>query len=137
MFVDMGWEDRPFENVIEDEVRFGGRGDLFVDIGFYHDRIKAFYDAFGRDAMRIYLYEDLVHRPRWLLRDIFAFLDVDPRFSPDISAKFNASAAHEPMKRETRHYLMSLYREDNIRLQSLIGHDLSCWMEPPVSGGDR
>jgi hypothetical protein len=138
MYAEMGWEDRTFEDVIEDEVRFGGRGELFVDIGFYNDRLKAFYDAFGSDAVRVYLYEDLERRPRWLVRDIFAFLGVDPHFSPDMSARFNASTPRAPMKEATKRLLTDLYREDNAKLQSLIQRDLHHWMGPPAdSSGSR
>lgn len=132
MYVGSGWEDRSFEEVIDDEIRLGGRGELFVDIGFYYARVKAFYDAFGRDAVKIYLYEDLMLRPRWLLRELFTFLDVDPRFSPDISSRFNVSAPRGPMKSETRRLLTDLYREDNRELQSLIRRDLSDWIDSPT-----
>lgn len=137
MYVEMGWEDRTFEEVIDDEIRCGGRGELFVDIGFYHDRVKAYYDAFGRDAVKIYLYEDLQLRPRWLLRELFTFLGVDPRFSADLSSRFNVSAPRVPMRPRTRSVLEDLYRADNARLQSLIQRDLSDWIEGSTRSGCR
>jgi hypothetical protein len=59
--------------------------------GFYHRQLKPFVDTFGADRIRVYLYEDLVTRPRDILADMFRFLDVDDRFRVDLTVRHNVS----------------------------------------------
>jgi Sulfotransferase family len=40
------------------------------------------------------------------------------------------------MKPETRRYLEGVYRDDILKLQDLIGRDLSSWLSPRGSGGE-
>lgn len=63
----------------------------YVRIGLYHDQIKRYLDLFGRDQMRIYLYEDLCSDPLKVVGDIFRFLDVDDAFVPEAKVRYNAS----------------------------------------------
>ena len=59
--------------------------------GFYHEQISRYYEAFGPEKVRVYLYEDLKRAPGDLLRDAYAFLGVDDAFVPNLSLKHNAS----------------------------------------------
>ena len=136
--------------------------------GFYSDQLGRYFDAFGRDRVRVYLYEDLSEDPLGVLRDIFGFLGVDETFVPDTSVEYNASgvprnravrslvkstnalapalkrflpfglrqrikgrlfAKPPPLLPEVREDLVEAYRPDVLRLQGLIGRDLSGWLE--------
>jgi hypothetical protein len=59
--------------------------------GFYHEQLNRYYEAFGREKVRVYLYEDLRRDPRGLLRDAYGFLGVDETFVPDLSLEHNVS----------------------------------------------
>ena len=59
--------------------------------GFYARSLKRYLARFDPARIRIYLYEDFVERPLWLLSDLFGFLGVDPDFTPDISTRHNVS----------------------------------------------
>jgi len=59
--------------------------------GFYGRHLSTYVRLFERSRLRVYLYDDLDRRPRWLMRDIFQFLDVDPEFVPDIASAHNAT----------------------------------------------
>ena len=63
----------------------------YKNVGCYYKQLKPFYDAFPRDQIRVYLYEDFSRKPLDVLQDMFGFLDVDPLFEPDIEARVNAS----------------------------------------------
>ncbi len=75
------------------------RGDLgdgfpfrsYIDRGFYFRQLSRYFEAFGEERVRVYLYEDLSSRPLWVMRDAFDFLGVDPRFVPDVSLRRNVS----------------------------------------------
>ncbi len=59
--------------------------------GFYHEQLTRYYEAFGPEKIRVYLYEDLKREPGDLLRDAYGFLGVDDTFVPNLSLKHNVS----------------------------------------------
>lgn len=64
---------------------------FYIANGFYHRQLRPFVDTFGADRMRVYLYDDLVTRPREMIADIFRFLDVDDGFHVDLATRHNVS----------------------------------------------
>jgi Sulfotransferase family len=63
----------------------------YKQAGFYHAQLKRYYEAFAREQIRVYLYEDLNNDPVSVLLDIYRFLGVDETFGPDISKRYNVS----------------------------------------------
>lgn len=59
--------------------------------GFYYPQLKRYFERFGRDNVRVYLYDDLMADPESVVRDMFRFLEVDDTFEPDVSSKHNVS----------------------------------------------
>lgn len=57
--------------------------------GFFADQVAAYRDRFSR--VKVTLLEDLEADPLQYMRELFAFLDVDETFTPDVSTKFNRS----------------------------------------------
>ncbi len=137
-------------------------------IGFYHAHLRRYYERFGRDQIRVYLYEDLKADAAGVMRDLYGFLGVDEEFAPDTSLKYNRAgvprngaaralvrnlnsltpflkgalpfgvrqrikgglfAEPPPLAAEARRGLVEEYREDILKLQGLIGRDLSGWLE--------
>ena len=62
--------------------------------GFYHDQLERYFDTFGRDQVKVYLYEDFVSNPGGVLQDVFRFLSVDDTFVPDLSTRYNVAGVH-------------------------------------------
>jgi hypothetical protein len=69
----------------------GHFGRRYIRLGYYARAVQRYYETFGRERVRIYLYEDWATRPREILRDIFRFLEVDDSFVPDVSRRHNES----------------------------------------------
>ena len=70
---------------------------LYLDRGFYHRQLKAYYDTFPASQIHVLLYEDLCRNPKRVLRDIFSFLGVDPNVAVDVRKRHNVSAdPHTP-----------------------------------------
>jgi hypothetical protein len=147
----------------------------YVSAGFYYQQLKRYYDLFNNDQIKVILQDELFNKPEEVLREIFNFLGVDPKFSSNLSIKYNVSGIHKNpiihwftknlFKRpnpirwisrklipescrfkvttwinqkniirkripdDIRQDLIELYREDIQKLQTLIGKDLSHWME--------
>jgi hypothetical protein len=142
----------------------------YKSMGFYHEQLVRYREAFDPEGIKVYLYEDLERNPDWVVRDAYEFLGVDASFVPKPPARYNATgiprsrrlndllrkdnplkAAIKPFvpKRFRRKLLMNMqnkilvkppfpererrqlveeYREDVLKLQDLIGRDLSGWL---------
>lgn len=85
---------RTFEEAVRDEearLRRGWRFARHVNNGMYHRLLTGYYEAFPREQIRVYLFEDLVRDARAVLRDLFAFIGADPEFVPDLSRRYGAT----------------------------------------------
>lgn len=83
-----------FEEALADEDRRLREGWPFAGLarnGFYHRMLVRYYERFPRERIRVHLFEDFVARPGVVLRDVFAFLGVDPSFVPDVSRRHGAT----------------------------------------------
>jgi len=58
---------------------------------FYLEGLSRYYELFGREQVRVYLYEDLSADPRGVMRDAYSFLGVDDSFTPDTARRHNPS----------------------------------------------
>ncbi len=59
--------------------------------GFYYAQVERYYRLFGREQVKVYIYEDFKRNPQAAIRDMFTFLGVDEDFVPDTSTKYNVS----------------------------------------------
>ena len=58
----------------------------FLEFGLYSKQVARYLDRFGRNV-RVGYYEDWRDRPMEVFRDICRFLNVSPKFSPDMSRR--------------------------------------------------
>ena len=59
-------------------------GLYYLDIAKYHDQIKRYIDAFGRDNIKIIIFDDFKTDKDTILRETQEFLGVDPNYTADI-----------------------------------------------------
>lgn len=59
----------------------------YLGFSFYYEPLKGYINAFGKENVKIYLYEDLKERPVWLVKEIFSFLNVNIKFLPQSLGK--------------------------------------------------
>jgi hypothetical protein len=64
---------------------------LPVDNAKYATHLARFFALFPADRIRVHLYEDFARDPASTLRAIFEFLDVDARYTADVSTRHNPS----------------------------------------------
>jgi hypothetical protein len=62
---------------------------LPLDGGWYSRHLQRFYALFPREQIRVYLHESFRSDPRSVLRDMFAFVGVDPEQAIDTSQRHN------------------------------------------------
>jgi hypothetical protein len=172
MNVAAGWETLGFADALRQEgQRWHERWAWghYTRQGFYHEHLSRFYALFPHDRVRVYLFEDFTRDPASVCRDAYEFLEVDPAFQADCSARYQATGVvrHRWLRRllnsphpfksalkpwvprrfrhayvrlqawnlarptipdDCRQALCALFRQDTLRLQDLIGRDLSRWL---------
>lgn len=57
---------------------------LYFGSGLYTHQVERYFATFGRERVRIYLFEEFVKDPVAICQDIFSFLDVNRAFVPQI-----------------------------------------------------
>lgn len=55
---------------------------FYRDVVRFHEQVERYFATFGREQVRVVLFDDLVGHPERTYREILAFLDVDPSFTP-------------------------------------------------------
>lgn len=92
-----GRETLPFRQALEAEPERTAKGYgalwRYVGAAQYAEPTARFLDTFGADRMKVILFEDFVHAPAHGLRELFAFLGVDPELEIDTSDVRNRSGA--------------------------------------------
>lgn len=91
-----GLESRPtLAAVIEEEDRLPLVRDVavgtYLAAGCISHFLQTYLDRFPRQQLRVYLFEDLQRDAAGLMRDLHAFLGVDPAFAPDTDRRHNSS----------------------------------------------
>ena len=94
--VRLGWEPiHDFERALADEERrIDAHWSPFYRYrakGFYADRLQAYFDYFDREQMRFFLFREFQEEPSSVVREAFAFLDVDPEVPIDTQSQHNRS----------------------------------------------
>jgi len=59
----------------------------YTRLGHYHAQLQRYFALFPREQIGVWLYDDLESDPARVLREVFAFLGVDPTFEPDMSVR--------------------------------------------------
>ena len=62
-----------------------------ISISSYYAQLQKYFNLFNREQIRVYLYEQLQVNSEYLMQDIFQFLEVDNKFVPDMSVRYNMS----------------------------------------------
>ena len=60
-----------------------------MQIGRCGELLRRYYDAFPRDQIHVYLFDDLKRDPLGVSRDLYRFLGIDPGFAPDLETPHN------------------------------------------------
>ena len=147
-----GWErEMDFGKVLSaeasriDDFWWGARHNLRH--GLYSQRVAEYLQLFPRDQIKILLHDDYKASAQNFLRNIFEFLGVDPDAEIDVTGRHNVGvvrfrtkdaasgqekrieAAPPSLPDQLRRELQDFFRHDILRLQQLIGKDLSSWMQ--------
>jgi hypothetical protein len=80
MLVRGGHEKQSFEEIISENNRY-------IKRGFYYRQLLPYFEVFERERIKILFFEDLCRDPIQFMQDFFAYLEVDPQFTPDMQKR--------------------------------------------------
>lgn len=95
---------------------------FYREIVKFNQQVKRYISNFGKDQIKVVIYEDFKKRQLNTYRDILEFLDVDINFAP-MFRKVNANRVHRNL------FLQSLMNKTAIFL-SKFGFDLYLYLRP-------
>lgn len=105
----------------------------FLELGMLYEQVKRFVETFPRESVLILFYEEYRERQGEVFRRIFQFLGVNEAFAPDTSRRHHDFRDRSlVMDARDRADLVEFYREDVLRLATLLGCDLSAWARVSV-----
>lgn len=61
----------------------------WMRVSRYHDSLQRYFDAFPRDRIHVFLFDDLKRDPGGVVRETYRFLDVAADHVPDFSTPYN------------------------------------------------
>ncbi|MFL6351182.1 MAG: sulfotransferase family protein [Bryobacteraceae bacterium] len=75
----------------------------FLELGLYYEQVKRYLKIFPKENLHILFFEDYQQQPARSLQGLFRFLNVDPRFTPNVSER--QLAAQIPRAIAIAHFL--------------------------------
>lgn len=97
----------PFREWLRAAMNQDGPSWQAVETGCYATHLERFYALFPRDQVRVYLYEAYRADAAAVLRDMFAFIDVDPAHSIDVSRRHHETRVpRSPMLHSLRERIL-------------------------------
>ena len=136
---------------LSEQIKTSAHKSFIIRKGFYYTPIKYYFDKFGRDKLKVYLYDDLSRNSVRFMQEMYQFIGVDNTFSVNTSKK--AQVAQVPKNQlvnnllrkknplrsfasSTLKYILPLDTRQKIR-SSLINLNSQDKTKSPLSPEDR
>src|SRR4030095_16894354 len=88
----LGYVDIPLEQIIERKTTHRN-GDLYyqqyIELGLYTEQVKRYFDVFGRDNVRVFIYDDIAENVEKMILSLFDFLTIDKSIIPELEERYN------------------------------------------------
>jgi hypothetical protein len=95
--------------------------------GFYASQVNRYLELFGRERVFIRLYEEMTGDVPGFRSALTSFLGIDDDTSLDLQ-RVNESGGQSRMHDEDRERLRTIFRDDILRLETLLDRDLGAWL---------
>jgi len=76
-----GQEKRTFHKLIDETINKRKQGikefDICLDRGLYYEQVKRYIDTFGKNKVKVLIFEEFIKEPRKTVNEVLEFLNVD------------------------------------------------------------
>jgi hypothetical protein len=112
-------------------------GSYYFETSLYHSALSRYFARFGKERIKVVLFDDLTANPRAVMRDLLEFLEVDHTFEIDVATRHNPAAVPRSLiinevickSGRTIHKLLP----SRIRDTGLTGRLQRLFLRPPAS----
>ena len=107
----------------------------YKELSLYYHQVKQYLEVFGRQRVKVLVYEEFSANPESVLRDVFSFLGVKQDVIVDTSVRYNAAGV--PRSRKLYTLLDNFIHEPGPlqkRIRSLVPEDLKMAWANKVMG---
>jgi len=102
-----GFETKPLlDSLLEEESKIENNwtlGHFHMNLGLYYKPVKAYMESFSN--VKVLFYEDYCNNPEEIIRSIYAFLNVDDSYKPNMNIRYNESGV--PRARSIHNFLIN------------------------------
>lgn len=92
--------------------------------GLYYEDVRRYNELFGRDRVKVLLFEDLEADALGVMKDVYGYIGVDDQFQPNVSMRHNTAAtASSPFMREAQRFYRHNWRLRHA-LQAIVPYGL-------------
>lgn len=88
------------ERDLSADARWARPDSHWMQISRYHEMLTPYFEAFDRDRIHVFLFDDLRRAPEEVVRDVYGFVGVDPGFRPDLETPHNVGGVPSNMALE-------------------------------------
>lgn len=121
MHVRAGKETRKVEDAMKP-------GEQCVEMGLYYENLSRYIQTFGRDKVKVVLFDDLKKDAVSVVKDLYEFLEVDPDFTPDISMRHNSGGIVSSRTVRIIMRTLKINRTLTVKLRSLFPSIHTLWL---------
>ena len=72
---------------LSDQIKYSSHKSFILRKGFYYLPLKYYFDRFGREQIQVFFYDDLCKDPQNFMQEMYQFLGVDAKFTPNTTKK--------------------------------------------------
>lgn len=72
---------------LSEQIKYSAHKSFIIRKGFYYTPIKYYFENFGREKLKLFLYEDLCQNSQDFMREMYRYIGVDDNFIPNTSEK--------------------------------------------------
>jgi hypothetical protein len=117
-FVSISYEDIVWKNSQHPQSKLYYQ--QYVSLGQYYEQVKRYLEVFDAKQVKILFYEDIVRDIQKVVRELYAFLNVDVTFSPDTQQQHNVYSSPKNF------FIEKLYAQKEIRtiVKKIFGENI-------------
>jgi hypothetical protein len=106
-----------------------GRSALYVEFGMYYEQVKRYFDIFGREQVKVLIFEEFVQDPAKYVNEVLAFLGVNYRVT-EIRGNYNPDSVPRSPLSVWPFVFFRWLRTKNIKLYKLLNLIPESLVEP-------
>ncbi len=88
----LGYVNGPLENIVNRKCNHKYAHlwyQQYIELGLYSGQVKRYLDVFGKDNVRVFIYDEISENIESMILNIFGFLQIDKTYIPALEGKYN------------------------------------------------